>query len=153
MSLSANNLDVVLRLLAATALGLGMGLERILRGKPTGIRTLGLVGFGSALVILALTHVAGIMGAPDPFSRVLQGGVQGVLIGIGFLGGGIILRDIDAQRVSNVTTAAEVWVIAALGFVGAIAPWSLIGLSDLILVVLVVLLRVLETRFGLKDSS
>jgi len=47
--------------------------------------------------------------------RVLQGAVQGVLVGVGFLGGGILLRDTDTHKVFNLTSAAEVWAVAAMG--------------------------------------
>src|SRR4051812_37688520 len=141
---------MVLRLLAATGLGMAMGLERFLRRKPTGIRTLGLVGFGAALVTLATANAPGVQGSVDALSRVLQGVDQGVLVGIGFLGGGIILRHKDTDHVKNLTTAAEVWVIAALGLATAVAPWKLIGFSYAILVVMMVALRFLEDRLHLK---
>ena len=135
--------DVALRLGAATLLGMSLGLERLLRGKPTGIRTLGLVSFGAALVTIASLRAPGVAGSVDALSRVLQGVDQGVLVGIGFLGGGIILRDLPRHEIHNVTTAAEVWVIAAIGLATAVAPWILIGLSYAILVVLMVVLRLL----------
>jgi putative Mg2+ transporter-C (MgtC) family protein len=150
--MSPDDLDIVLRLLAATGLGMVMGLERFLRGKPTGMRTLGLVSFGAALVTLATSHAPGIAGSPDALSRVLQGVDQGVLVGIGFLGGGIILRDIQARHVKNVTTAAEVWAIAALGLATAVAPWAIIGLAYTILAAIIILLRIVELRLHLKDG-
>src|SRR5579884_1739957 len=84
----ADALDIVLRLIAATVIGMGLGLERMLRGKPTGMRTLGLVSFAACLVTLSLMHVPDIEGSSDALGRVLQGAVQGILVGIGFLGGG-----------------------------------------------------------------
>jgi putative Mg2+ transporter-C (MgtC) family protein len=83
---------------------------------------------------------------------VLQGVDQGVLVGIGFLGGGIILRDMAARKVKNLTTAAEVWAIAALGLATAVAPWNLIAQSYVILVVVIVVLRIFEKRLHLKDE-
>jgi putative Mg2+ transporter-C (MgtC) family protein len=103
-----DTLDIGLRLMAATLIGLCLGLERMLRGKPTGIRTLGLVSFAAALVTLSLMHVPDIEGNGDALGRVLQGAVQGVLVGIGFLGGGILLRDLPNHQVFNLTSAAEV---------------------------------------------
>jgi putative Mg2+ transporter-C (MgtC) family protein len=144
-------LDIGLRLVVATLVGMALGLERMLRGKPTGMRTLGLVSFAAALVTLSLTHVADIEGSSDGLSRVLQGAVQGVLVGIGFLGGGILLRDPEQHRVYNLTSAAEVWAVAAMGLATACAPWAIIGLGVVIFVVLMVVLRALEKRFHLKD--
>jgi putative Mg2+ transporter-C (MgtC) family protein len=146
-------LDIVLRLLAATLIGTGLGLERLLRGKPTGIRTLGLVSFAAALVTLSTIHVSGMKDHPDALSRVLQGVDQGVLVGIGFLGGGILLRDTAQHRVYNITSAAEVWAVAAMGLATAMAPWVVVGLGLVIFVLLMVGLRMLEAKFQLKDHD
>ena len=153
LAIPYDTLDVVLRLLAATLVGMALGLERILRGKPTGIRTLGLVSFAAALVTLSLSHVPDIEGSSDGLGRVLQGAVQGILVGIGFLGGGILLRDTQTHKVYNLTSAAEVWAVAAMGLATACAPWAIVGLGVVIFVVLMILLRMLEAKFHLKDHD
>jgi len=145
------DMDVILRLLAATAIGMLMGLERLLRGKPTGIRTLGLVCFVAALVTLSLIHADLVRGNSEAVSRVLQGVVQGVLVGVGFLGGGVILR--DAASVHNLTTAAEVWAAAGIGLAAAVAPWSIIGLGAGIFALLIVVFRLVEGFLHLKDGG
>lgn len=96
----------LLRIILAAFLGALIGLEREMSGKPAGIRTYGLVGMGSG----AFT-VVGILafGNGDPVARV----AQGIVTGIGFLGAGTILR-LDRQIV-GLTTAAGVWVAAAIG--------------------------------------
>ena len=121
--------DIVLRLLAAVAIGMALGLNRDLKGKPTGIRTLGLVSLGAAVVTLGLTHEAHIAFDNNAYSRVLQGVVQGVLTGIGFLGGGVILRSEAKETVRNITTAATVWVTAALGTACAVSDWRILGIG------------------------
>src|SRR5215467_16294316 len=63
---------------------------------------------------ISTIHARGIQDHPDALSRVLQGVDQGVLVGIGFLGGGILLRDLEQRKVFNLTTAAEVWSVAAM---------------------------------------
>ena len=146
-------LDIGLRLVAATLIGMGLGLERLLRGKPTGIRTLGLVSFAAALVTLSTIHVNGIVDHPDALARVLQGVDQGVLVGIGFLGGGILLRDPVQHKVYNITSAAEVWAVAAMGLATAVAPWVIVGLGLVIFVLLMAGLRMLEVKFHLKDHN
>ena len=148
-----DTLDIALRLLAATAIGMGLGLERILRGKPTGIRTLGLVAFAAALVTLATMHARGVMENADAFARVLQGSLQGVLVGIGFLGAGVLSRNEQTHQVFNLTSAAEVWAVAAMGLATAVAPWVMVGLAVIIFVLLMVVLRILEDRFHLKDRG
>jgi putative Mg2+ transporter-C (MgtC) family protein len=146
-----DTLDIGLRLVAATLIGMGLGLERLLRGKPTGIRTLGLVAFAAALVTLAATHAKGMADHPDAIGRVLQGAIQGVLVGIGFLGGGILQRDPQTHQVFNLTSAAEVWAVAAMGLATAVAPWAVVGLAVTIFILLMVVLRIIEQKFHLKD--
>jgi len=152
-ALPFDTLDIGLRLLAATLIGVGLGLERLLRGKPTGMRTLGLVSFAAALVTLSTMHAKGILDSTDALARVLQGVDQGILVGIGFLGGGVILRDVGQQKVFNLTSAAEVWAVAAMGLATACAPWAIVGLGVVIFVLLIVVLRVLEQKFHLKDHG
>ena len=147
-----DTLDIVLRLLAATVIGVGLGLERMLRGKATGMRTMGLVSFAAALVTLSTLHARGIPDHPDALSRVLQGAIQGVLVGIGFLGGGLLLRDPESHKVFNLTTAAEVWAVAVMGLATAVAPWAIVGVSIVIFVILMVVLRALEQKFHLKED-
>ena len=135
MSLSPDTLDILLRLGAAVLAGALLGLNRDLHGKPTGIRTLGLVSLGVAVATIAVLRTPQAMAYEDAYSRELQGIVQGVLTGIGFLGGGVILRSPRQNVVHNLTTAAAVWVTAALGIVCAVAEWKVlwIGLAFAIL--------------------
>jgi len=149
---TAHLFDEFLRLFAAVAIGVALGLDRNLNGKPTGMRTLGLVAFATALVTLAGLEFAG-MDQPDPASRVIHAVIQGALVGIGFLGGGIILRDVTRQEVLNLTTAASVWTTAIMGIVCALAPWPLIGVGVIVLFMLVVGGRWLEERVGLKSRE
>ncbi len=100
-------LETALRLVAATFVGGVIGLNRDLRGKPTGVRTMGLVGLGSALVVVA----AGLVGGNGDATRA----VQGIITGIGFLGAGVIVKDSTSDRIHGLTTAATIWLTAALG--------------------------------------
>jgi putative Mg2+ transporter-C (MgtC) family protein len=150
-------LDVFLRLGAATLAGMVLGLNRDLHGKPTGIRTLGLVSLGVAIVTVAVLRTEQAVADTAAYSRVLQGVVQGVLTGIGFLGGGVILRDPQQKMVRNLTTAATVWVTAALGLACAIADWRVIGLGLLFAIVLLVtedrLDKWITKKFGEKETD
>ncbi|MBK1866772.1 MgtC/SapB family protein [Aestuariivirga sp. YIM B02566] len=131
-------LDTIYRLAAATAVGVGVGLNRDLMGKALGMRTLGLVGLGAAVVTLATIEYHGLADQPDALSRVVQGVIQGVMAGIGFIGAGAILRDPQARHIEGLTTAASVWVTAALGIACAFAAWRVVavgvGLALLLLV-------------------
>lgn len=110
-------LDIIVRLVVATAVGAVLGLNRDLHGKPTGVRTLGLVGLGSALVVLAVTG-----SDPGAVSRV----IQGIVTGIGFLGAGVIIRPLAKSRVHGLTTAACVWLTAVLGAACGTAAWGVL---------------------------
>lgn len=148
--LTPEEIENLLRLMAAAACGMIVGINRDLRGKPTGMRTLGLVGLGAALISLSALQVEGIEGHPDATSRVVQGIVQGVMTGIGFLGAGVVLRDRTRLEVHGLTTAAAVWVTAALGVACAIASWHLVFLALAttigLLVTMLPLERLVESR-------
>lgn len=144
--IDAGEIDAALRLVTAMAAGMALGLNRDLSDKPTGMRTLGLVALGAALVALAGLQVDGMATDPDATSRVIQGVIQGVLTGIGFLGAGVVLRDRSAGRIRGLTTAALVWVTAAVGIACALASWALIALGVVLALFLLVVLHPLEKK-------
>jgi putative Mg2+ transporter-C (MgtC) family protein len=118
--------DEVLRLVVAIGIGITIGFDREIRGKPIGMRTLALVALGSAIAGTTATQYAGIASHPDALARVVQGTLQGVLTGIGFIGAGVVIRDRRSATVHGLTTAATVWVTAALGIACALAAWTVI---------------------------
>ncbi len=99
---------IVVRLTLAALLGGLLGLERENKGKAAGVRTHMLVAMGAALFVL-IPQQAGIQ--PADLSRV----IQGVVAGIGFLCAGSILKSEDEDRVRGLTTAAGMWLTAAIG--------------------------------------
>ena len=99
---------IAVRLLLAAVLGGILGYEREHHGKAAGIRTHMLVSLGAALFVLVPQQ--GGMALAD-MSRVLQG----VIAGIGFLGAGAILKLKDEEQVHGLTTAASIWMTAAIG--------------------------------------
>ena len=100
--------SLLVRLLMAALLGGALGYERKRAGKSAGIRTHMLVALGAALFVL-IPQKAGA--ALRDITRVLQG----VVAGIGFLGAGTILKDENRGEVRGLTTAAGVWLTAAIG--------------------------------------
>lgn len=135
------NLDIVLRLLAAAGVGIVLGLNRDLRGKPTGMRTLGLVALGAATVSLAGLRMNDLIAHPDALSRVVQGIFQGILTGVGFIGAGVILHMPYSSHARGLTTAATVWVTAALGIACGFGEWVLVGTGLALSLTLLFLLR------------
>ena len=102
-------LEMVLRFLLAVALGAGIGYQRERAGKIAGLRTHILVSSGAAL--FTLVSIYGFSGAVVDISRV----AAGVVVGIGFIGAGVILRGQREEEVAGLTTAATIWVTAAIG--------------------------------------
>jgi len=127
--------EAVLRLVAATIAGMVIGLNRDLAEKPMGMRTLGLVSLGSALATLATTNFGMIGFHADAISRT----IQGILTGVGFIGGGVILRDIGRRTVYGLTTAATVWIAAALGIACGLGAWLIAIAGSAITLILLVL--------------
>jgi putative Mg2+ transporter-C (MgtC) family protein len=114
---SAQMLRVVARICVAAALGAVLGYERQRAGKAAGLRTHMLVAIGCTLFVLFPTE-AGM--ATADLSRV----IQGVATGIGFIGAGTILKRVDATEIQGLTTAANIWLTAAVGAaVGAGQLW------------------------------
>ena len=133
--------EVLLRLGIATALGGALGLNRELNQKPAGLRTLALVGLASAAATAGISMLP--HATPDAMSRV----GQGILTGVGFLGGGVILQRRDTERVTGLTTAASIWVVAALGFTCGIGQWRLGIMAALIALGVLVVGSFLEKRY------
>jgi putative Mg2+ transporter-C (MgtC) family protein len=102
-------LEVILRFLLAVALGAGIGYQRERAGKAAGLRTHILVSSGAALFTLVSIYGFGNVGVD--ISRV----AAGVVIGVGFIGAGVILRGQREEEVAGLTTATTIWITAAVG--------------------------------------
>lgn len=116
---------ILLRLTLAALLGGLLGMEREKKGKAAGVRTHMLVAMGSALFVL-LSQQAGM--ASSDLSRVMQG----IIAGIGFLGAGTILKGADEDKVKGLTTAAGIWLTAAIGVAAGMGRESTAVLSTLL---------------------
>lgn len=143
--MDTDTIDVVLRLLAAALVGGLIGLNRDLANKPIGTRTLSLVALGAAVVTVAGIRVEGMAENPDALSRVVQGIIQGVMAGISFIGAGVILRNHQARDVEGLTTAATVWVTAALGIACGLAAWEVVGIGLAVALVVLFAVKLIET--------
>jgi putative Mg2+ transporter-C (MgtC) family protein len=116
--------QLAFRIVVATLAGGAIGFERELRNKPAGLRTHILVSVGVALFIMVPLVLA--PSGTDAVSRV----IQGVAAGIGFLGAGEILRNPsanhDSSKVKGLTSAAAIWVAAALGAAAGCGYWQIV---------------------------
>lgn len=125
---------IMVRLLVATLLGGLLGYERESVGASAGLRTHMLVSVGSALFVLIPLQAG--MEIQD-LSRVLQG----VTAGIGFLGAGAILKQKDTNDIRGLTTAASVWMTAAIGVAAGMGREATAVLSALFGIVILAILR------------
>lgn len=120
--------DILLRLGSAALVGALIGLNRDLKGKPIGLRTLALVGLGAALLVaLAEQSVA-----RDAISSEAARIIQGILTGIGFLGAGVIVHTGSRYQVHGLTTAACVWLAAAIGIACGAGQWLIVVVAVVI---------------------
>ncbi len=138
--------DIVLRLVAAVFVGGLIGLDREWRGKAVGVRTLALVCLGSALLAVSTVHYEAFANDIPARSRVMQGVIQGVMTGIGFLGAGAALSG-RSQPVHGLTTAATVWVSATLGIACALATWNIVVAGVVLTLVVLVVLHPIDEWF------
>lgn len=126
-------LDAGLRLLAAASLGALLGLERELSAQPAGFRTHLLVGLGAGVFTVAGADVSGA----DPARVAAQ-----VATGVGFLGAGAILR--DRGSVKGLTTAASLWVTAAVGVACGLGSFSTAAAAAVVALAALTALKRLE---------
>jgi len=127
--------DLILRLLLAAGLGAAIGLEREIRQKPAGLRTNILIGVGSALFSLASVAMTRYGGTPDRIAA-------NIVTGVGFLGGGAILR--EGTGVRGLTTAASLWVTAAVGIAVGLKQWLPATAATALAIGILILVRRLE---------
>ncbi len=109
--------DIVLRLGASLVVGGALGINRDLHGKPTGVRTLGLVSLASTMAVLTIADQD-----VNATSRV----IQGLLTGIGFIGAGVIVHHQMNGHAHGLTTAACVWLTACIGAACGAAQWRIL---------------------------
>ncbi len=136
-----NEIDLVVRLLAAGGLAAVVGLERELTDQPAGFRTHILVGLGAALFAVLSEFGALASGFPARNVDVTRIAAQ-IVVGIGFLGAGVIFK--SGSNIRGLTTAASLWVTAAIGTAAGMGSLLLAAVTTLIAMVALVGLRPLR---------
>ena len=122
----------------AAGLGAVIGLEREYRRKPAGLRTNILIALGSAMFTIISIQLGHGGGTPDRIAAQ-------VVTGMGFLGGGAILR--SGNSVHGMTTAATIWVNAAIGMAAGAGEYALAAVVAVITLVVLAVLPPIETYF------
>jgi putative Mg2+ transporter-C (MgtC) family protein len=138
-------LDLIWRLLLASGLGAILGAERETQGKAAGLRTNMLIALGSAVfTVLSIDLVAGRGGDP---SRV----AAQIVTGVGFLGGGAILR--SGGHVHGLTTAATIWVNAAVGAAAGAGAFRTAIVATMTAFVVLTLLKPIDRYLDSRSES
>jgi putative Mg2+ transporter-C (MgtC) family protein len=129
--------QIGLKLLLAIVCGGAIGLERELSRKPAGLRTNVLICMGAALLMIASRHISSGAAYTDPARLVAQ-----VVTGIGFIGAGVILQ--SRGSVTGLTTAATIFVVAAVGITIGDGMYGAALLTTILIIFVLVLLRRVE---------
>jgi putative Mg2+ transporter-C (MgtC) family protein len=139
-------MHVLIRMFAAVILGGIVGFQRERAGKPAGLRTHILVSLGTAIVVLACSGVGMNL---DGLSRV----IQGIVTGIGFVGAGSILKLNDEKDIQGLTTAAGVWLTAAIGVSVGLGSLGVAILATIFTLIVLALAGVIESRDEQKRAA
>ena len=138
-------LIVLLRTITAVLLGGIVGMQRERVGKPAGLRTHMLVCLGTAVVVLACSGVGMQM---DGLSRV----IQGIVTGIGFVGAGSILKLSEQREIQGLTTAAGLWMTAAIGVAVGLGALGIAVIAT-VLTVVVLALQGVEDAWNKRQKN
>jgi len=137
---------VLIRVIFAMVLGAIVGLQREKAGKPAGLRTHMLVSLGTAVVVLAGAASGMSM---EGLSRV----IQGIVTGIGFIGAGSILKVSEEREIKGLTTAAGLWMTAAIGIAVGLGVLGVALVGTFLTVIVLSLIGVIEARWGTTDKA
>lgn len=110
-----DHVSILLPLIVALGAGASIGLERTVHGRPAGFRTHALVCLASSVLMLVTVYQVELMqGLPADTLRIDPTRMaQGIMTGIGFLGAGVVMK--EGLSIRGLTTAASIWITAAIG--------------------------------------
>jgi len=143
--MALEQMEIVYRLLAATLLGAIVGFERELRRTAAGIRTLSIVCLGSAMfTLIALMASTGTDQNPGIITA-------SIITGIGFLGAGSILR--TTSDVKGLTTAASIWLVAAVGMAVGYGFYYEAFIVTILAVIVLAMVKLVEVEYFNKGQK
>lgn len=140
-----STIDILIRLAVAMALGGVVGMERTIAGKTAGMRTYALVSMGSALFVLISQVVMLTLANPlslDPLRIASQ-----VIVGIGFIGAGLVFHHDHSMKTSGLTSAAGLWVSAGIGMAAGFGLYNLAIIASILTLVVFTVLWYVERSF------
>ena len=137
---------VIIRVIAAVILGGILGIQRERAGKPAGLRTHMIVCLGTAVVVLACLASSMDMSG---LSRV----VQGIVTGIGFIGAGSILKLSEQREIRGLTTAAGLWMTAAIGVAVGLGSLGVALIGTATTFIVLSLIGAVEARLEKREKT
>jgi len=140
-----STIDILVRLSIAVLLGGLVGIERTLAGKTAGMRTYALVSMGSALFMLVALIVSQQFVGTPAFNPLLL--APQILVGIGFIGAGLVFHNNREMKVSGLTSAAGLWVAAGIGMATGFGLYLLAIISALLTLLIFTILWYVEKGF------
>jgi putative Mg2+ transporter-C (MgtC) family protein len=145
MNFTTDDKEMALRLLAALLAGAVIGYERSFHGRPAGLRTHALVCTASSLLMLVTVYEAHwVRMTVDSIRLDPTRMAQGIMTGIGFLGAGVIIK--EGLSVRGLTTAASIWITAAIGVLAGIGLYFPLAVSVILTLGVLSLFPWIESR-------
>jgi putative Mg2+ transporter-C (MgtC) family protein len=144
MDLRADDFEMMLRLIAALAAGTFIGYERSFHGRPAGLRTHVLVCLASSLLMLVTVYEDHWVRTTGDSRLDPTRMAQGIMTGIGFLGAGVIVK--EGLNVRGLTTAASIWITAAIGILAGVGLYLPMVVSVVLTLAVLSVFRWIEMR-------
>jgi len=141
---STENIEMLLRLLAAVASGAAIGYERSFHGRPAGLRTHVLVCMASSVLMLVTVYEAQWVRTVGEARLDPTRMAQGIMTGIGFLGAGVIVK--EGLNVRGLTTAASIWITAAIGVLAGVGLYVPMTFAVVLALLVLAVFRWIEMR-------
>jgi putative Mg2+ transporter-C (MgtC) family protein len=141
---SADHIEMLLRLLASVASGAVIGYERSFHGRPAGLRTHVLVCMASAVLMLVTVYQDQWVRSSGEERVDPTRMAQGIMTGIGFLGAGVIVK--EGLNVRGLTTAASIWITAAIGVLAGIGLYVPMTFAVVLTLLVLAVFRWIEMR-------
>ena len=148
--MSNDDLEMLVRILAAVFSGAVIGYERTYHGRPAGFRTHTLVCAASSLLMLITVYEAHwVRVAAETVRLDPTRMAQGIMTGIGFLGAGVIIK--EGLSVRGLTTAASIWLTAAIGILAGVGFYFPMAVGVVVAIGVLSIFRLIEARMPSKS--